>query len=235
MNIVLCDDDKKTQEEVRQLVHRIQYEIGEELVFFAVSSGDELLRFSTEYQILILDIEMPGMDGIQTGRYLRAQNNGCEIIVLTNAAERMPEAFHIRAYRFLSKPIKYDELKEAIQASVRAKIGYQRIDVLNGVSHSRIRMMDILYVKAAGSYLEIYTGTRKFTKNCSLKSMEALLENNYFSKCGRGIMINLEHVKSVKSRIIELDGGETLVSSLRCYKHFFDDYAKYDIEVRGVR
>lgn len=89
-------------------------------------SGEELLRSLNGEELLFLDIKMPGLNGIEVGELLREKND-CKIIVATGWTEYFKDAFRIGAFRFVTKPFEKKEIKEALEAFLKTKIGMETI------------------------------------------------------------------------------------------------------------
>ncbi len=235
MNIVICDDDKYVRDEVEKILRLILMQEGREGNIYSVSSGEELLNFSKEYQILLLDIEMPGIDGIETGKMIRMRGNDCKIIMLTGMNHRFKEAFLISAFRFVTKPIEFEEIKEAVLDSINVLVGYKEIDVMDQRVHVSIKLNQIVYLKSMGNYVKVYAKNKVFTINCSLKSMEDTLLNSYFTQISRGVMVNLKYVQKIQNQDIYLKNGEVLKVSIRQRKKAYRDFVNYDLNICGVR
>ena len=120
MRIGMCDDQKIFLKQMRQIIdkymefRKIPYSIVE------FSGGEELLAYDLQLDILFLDIEMSGIDGLETAkRYQVKYNNGnTKIIFLTSHNELMSKGYIVKAFRFLLKPVEKEALKEAIESAI---------------------------------------------------------------------------------------------------------------------
>lgn len=113
MRIAICDDDKVMCDEICKKIN--QYNCNYYIDLFR--GGMDLLNIDKIYDIVFLDIEMSGIDGMETASLLRQKNNNEHIIFLTSHSEFMQEAFKVKAFRYLNKPIKQEELIEALNAA----------------------------------------------------------------------------------------------------------------------
>ncbi|MBR1770798.1 MAG: response regulator transcription factor, partial [Lachnospiraceae bacterium] len=119
MRVAICDDEKTICELLRKLLQK--EDSGAEVCFFY--SAEELLAAAEDYQLLFLDIQMPGLNGIETARELRKRNEDICIIFVTAVKEYVFEAFDVAAFHYLLKPV--DEEKFA-QVYGRARKEWER-------------------------------------------------------------------------------------------------------------
>ena len=99
MKLGICDDEAVVHHQVKEYIEGIDFGVSLELVDFY--NGKELLESTSQIDILLLDICMPELDGIEIGRKLKGNLNIGKIIMLTSMVERFQEAFEIEAYRWM--------------------------------------------------------------------------------------------------------------------------------------
>ncbi len=117
--VAICDDEEKHREFVKSILITLSIKTNIEFVIELFGSGEQLVsyyeRHETPFHILILDIEMGGMNGIQTARTIRGLNNLDEqIIFLTSYPKYMVESFDVMTFQYLIKPIAPSILEEKI-------------------------------------------------------------------------------------------------------------------------
>lgn len=103
---------------------------------------------------------MPQMDGIEAAFQLREQGKECRIIILTSKRERFKDAFKIRAYRFVTKPIDLEELEEALDDARSALLGYGKVELKFEMITYKIFQYQIDYLQVRGDYVKIYVGEK---------------------------------------------------------------------------
>ena len=124
MRIAICDDEKNIRELIGNKVEK-QYPKAE-MVFF--SSGEELLSSDVHIDILFLDIQMSGRDGMETARELRQRNNDVIIIFVTAVEEYVFQAFDVGAFNYIVKPIDDAKFMDVLQRAVE-RLGSQKKSV----------------------------------------------------------------------------------------------------------
>ena len=118
MKIMICDDEIYIRDTLKQ--HLKEYYSSLDVLILSASSGEELLRLVEREQgdvfCIFLDIEMEGMDGLETARRLRAEYPALPILLLTSHTELALEGYEVQAFRFLAKPLRQEKLVEALRA-----------------------------------------------------------------------------------------------------------------------
>ena len=112
LRIAVCDDEKKERASLRQL---LVMELNAAHVD-CYASGDDLLEAGEKYNLIFLDIEMPGTSGMETARRLRRDKRGDLLVFLTAYDRYMPSAFEVKAFRYLLKPWKKENIALVLRA-----------------------------------------------------------------------------------------------------------------------
>lgn len=133
VNIVICENDMNDQEFVRSKVVDILDDFNIEYEIKIYSSGESLIEaYKKDTDIILMDIQMDGIDGIETAREIRKVDDKVEIIFVTSFVEYALEGYEVKAYRYLLKPVKYDKFYhgigiESIKSSINKYEGDIRI------------------------------------------------------------------------------------------------------------
>ena len=233
VRIGLCDD----QPAVLQELHRILSEVCKEREFaveFSVfTDGNELLKQIDDIDIAFLDIEMPGMDGIELGKRINVANPNCKVIMATGKVERFKEAFHIHALRFVTKPFEKTEVEESLLAALESLSFGKFIEVFAKRNRYEIPQDEIMYIKAFNGYSEIYTHEMRFRRECSLLELEPMLDERIFVRINRDIIVNLCWIQEYEKEQIKL-GAESFDISRRRKKEFEHKYIEFDLKYRDM-
>lgn len=121
VKIAICDDEQTLCETLRQKIERHCKNSGITCQIYAFNSGNELLSLPEEKipDILFLDIQMPGKNGMQTARELRSQNRDMILIFVTALSEYVYEAFDVNAFHYLVKPFEDEKLQEVLDRALQ--------------------------------------------------------------------------------------------------------------------
>ena len=154
--IAVCDDEKIFVDDV---VKKLK-EQSEQCEISEYISGEELLNSPLEFDIIFLDIEMTGINGINAAFTLRECGFDGMIIFLTNHTEFMPDAFKVKAFRFLDKPLDSEKFRKALSEAKKEIMNMEHI-LLSDRSGKTIylKLTDIVYLEAYGDGTYIYGKT----------------------------------------------------------------------------
>ncbi len=152
MKIVICDDDHYMLSQLKEYLLEYAKERNKpdpEIVCY--SDGRDLLKDSKDMDYLFLDIEMPGVSGIEIGKAVSGKNPRVKIFVVTSYMEYLDDAMRFHVYRYLSKPIDKNRLFRNLDdafADTDAKREDDKILVSDGTGNHMIHITDIVYVEA---------------------------------------------------------------------------------------
>lgn len=222
MKIMICDDEIYIRDTLKQRLK--EYYSSLDVLILSASSGEELLRLVEREQgdvfCIFLDIEMEGMDGLETARRLRAEYPALPILLLTSHTELALEGYEVQAFRFLAKPLRQEKLVEALWAvekSVRTAETH-KLRIAAGDREIYVDCRDISYVKSENVYLNIVTTGEessgqehgRLLMRGKLKELLTRLPEYIFCQIHRSYIVNLSHVASFDGRNVQMDTGESL-------------------------
>ncbi|HBG0493967.1 TPA: two-component system response regulator RgbR, partial [Clostridioides difficile] len=120
IKIAVCEDEKETQLLIEDYLENILKDISIEYEIQKYISGEELLESNLkDIDILLLDIKMEKLNGMDTARKIREVDNEMEIIFVTSLIDYVQEGYEVRAYRYLLKPIELEELKKHVLTCIK--------------------------------------------------------------------------------------------------------------------
>ena len=234
MRIAICDDEKNIRELIGNKV-TAQYPEAE-IVFY--SSGEELLLSDERIDILFLDIQLTGRNGMETARELRKKEKEVILIFVTAAEEYVFQAFDVGAFHYLVKPIddvKFNEvLRRAVdelnvQRAQRAKLKTPEekyVMINNAGVHSKVLIDDIVYAEVFNRKIVIHKMNGTIEYYGKLSDLEALAGDNFF-RPHRAYLINFRYVEKYDATTIYLEQGTVLMAKQN-YPVFVKKYMKYN-------
>lgn len=231
VNIAICDDQREVAEELRNDIIGILNEKKCDCKTVVFCAGKELLASTEKFDIVFLDIEMPEMDGIETGKILRQKNDDCKIVMATGIERRYKEAFQIQAFRYITKPFQHKEIEEALEAAVKTDFGEQTIELFRDRNAYAIKCKEIQYVKAFNGYTEFLVGNQTFRKEVSLSKIEAMLEPKMFFRIHRQYIINMHWIQDYTDGCLVVADKRFQISR-RKRKEFEQRYMEFDLKYR---
>lgn len=178
-------------------------------------SAQELLASREHYNIILLDIDMPEIDGIQAAEKLNQRGMQYNIIMLTSKRERFKEAFKIGATRFVTKPIDQEELFEALDNAFESCLGFEKITVKYKGNDCVMRQRDIYMIEAQRDYVKIYSKDKIFESSQSLKVFAEQLDKRIFILVHRSYLVNMMYIYDICNDYLELVDGKRVPVSRR--------------------
>ena len=216
MRILICDDDLSITQSLSQIIKTyFNKKKVNNLDIVTFNDGDSLLSDKSQKDIVFLDVEMPGFDGIYVGNELKKQNESVIIFIVTSYLEYLDAAMRFHVFRYLSKPIDkqrlFQNLDDALELyySINQKIA---VETKSGVTS--VLTCDIVYVEAKGRKVIVHTAT------ADLDSTQTLQFCSY--------IVNMAMVTSFDHELIYLcDGQFTAYLTRRKFTEFKKAYLMF--------
>lgn len=227
MIVAICDDQEEFRNELKEFLiqykkdHRIHLDIAE------FSDGQSLLNYNKGIDIVFLDYEMPGLNGIDTARILRSRKNLCCIMYITSYPEYVFESFEVNTYRYFVKPIDLDKLTIAMDNFIRDKKMLAPIVVNVDGEQLTISSEDIIYLEAEGKYCYVRTTNNLVRSSKTISKVFELLPQHCFYRTHKSFAVNLYCVHSIKDGCVILTNGEKAKISRNCKADFKKAYQNF--------
>ena len=213
MNIALIDDEPAILENIRKCVES-EVTPQDEVKIFVYNYGKDFLREmeqGCEFDILVSDIDMPEMNGMELGKRIREKGSRMYLVFLTAYLEYAAESYIIEAYQYILKEDMEKRLpsilRQLIDRVKREKRQFRMIGT--PTAKERVYYRDIIYVeKEKGSkYICYITEYGIYKERITLKKLSEELTSDEFILVERGYIINVTHIASMKDNVIQMDNG----------------------------
>ena len=214
MKIAVCDDESKILEEIAAFIEK-EFPGSKVLTFSDGQSFLSALKSAPEKEpeVLLIDIDMPGMSGMEVAAALAEEKSRTLIVFVTAHDELVYDSFKYHPFAFVRKKYLEDELRAVLKDCQKEIDGRSRRFVFqNGGQTINLAQSEILYFEGQANYLAIHTTTAggEFRMRSTMAAIEEELKNKGFLRIHKGFLVNLEHVKILKTENLELDNGELL-------------------------
>ena len=231
MRRAVCDDDKRIcavlKNEIASLVPDAKVDI--------YSNGMVLLKHDMDMDILFLDIEMPGINGIDVAEKLRKEGKETVIIFISGEEKYVWKAFSVEAFQYLRKPFSKKELNDTLQRAVR-KCMVSNTDADERPSmmihhkgvHEKVFISEIVYVEAMGRKVILHRMNDSIEYYGKISDLEKVLGGDFF-RVHRAFLINLNYVVRYGADGITLKNGHVSISKAN-YPLFVKRFLQYTAE-----
>lgn len=203
--VAVCDDDKRITETVSTMIGGWNSEVQVR----SFRSGEELLKDYRPYQAVFLDIDMKGMNGIETGKKIREIDKTVKIIYLTAYRDYVAGAFRVHAFQYLLKPVKEKEVHQVLKDIFEygQPMGYEALDFQTGKGLLCLPTDEIYYFEYRERKVQIVTKDEVYSMQERISNIEKRMKSYGFSMPHQSFVVNMLHVKNVSTGRILLDNG----------------------------
>lgn len=230
MRILICDDDNNVMEQLQKYIMEFfkNRRLGSPKIQ-CFNSGEALLSDAESKDIVFLDIEMPGLDGIYVGRKLKEQNKNTIIFVITSYVEYLDDAMRFHVFRYLTKPLDkqrlFHNMKDAIRLYNTANV---KIPTETREGVYTCTASEIILAEAMGHTVTIHTLHGDLIARQNMEHWIRVLDMPCFFQTHRSFIVNMEYVTDFDHSLIHLcDGKYTAYLTKRKYSEFKSAYFLY--------
>lgn len=229
IRVVICEDQIEQQKVLKNYLESILIDYTNSYEILIYQSGEELLNnYPENVDIFLLDIQMDNITGMDVARKIRKiDENSVEIIFITSLIEYIQEGYEVRAYRYLIKPIKYDDLKIHITNCIKEieqNDKYLIIKVKDGIK--KIKHNQITYIEIQKKDMVIHTVNGDYLIKNTMDNIESEIDNINFCRCHKSFLLNLEYVDSIKQYCAILENREEVPISRHRFKDIKNTFFK---------
>ncbi|MBQ8293482.1 MAG: response regulator transcription factor [Bacilli bacterium] len=232
-NIAIIDDEQVQREYLLTIIN--SWKKSSELNIKTFHNAESFLfdyEENKDYDILLLDIEMDKINGIELAKKVRMDNERVQIIFITGFADYMSLGFDVSALHYLMKPVSKEKLHQVLDKAVNL-LSKKEANIIIKVDgqNTIIKLIDIVYVESYGHYISINTVDKKeYIVKIGINKFAEELDNTFIIP-HRSYIVNLKYVKSISKNSIILDDSKEISMA----KNNFDDVNKAFINYyRGV-
>jgi len=224
INIAICDDDKNIINQIKKYIE--EYE-GGKCAISTYNCGEELLRERKSFHVIFLDIDMGGIDGIETAKRIRSYDKAVKIIYVTSFTDYVNLAFQVHAFGYLNKPIK----KEQIYSQLNEVIAYSKdeeekelIEFVTAEGVVRLAPKDIYYFEYINRKVKIKTLDNVYTLKENITTIAKDMSRYDFLMPHKSFTANLFYVKSIKGYDVFMMDGSVIPLSQKKSAEFREQF-----------
>lgn len=215
IKIAIVEDEEKHYKLLKEYIDRYGSEEQEGFLVEWFESGvDFLEQFHSEYDLILLDVELPVMDGIAVARDIRRTDSTVLLIFVTNMAQYAIHGYEVDAMDYVVKPVEYYPFAMRLKRAARVirELSGSSILLPFEDSDKRVPIKDILYVEVHSHTVEYYTYFGRSAMTGTLKQVEQKLPEKYYVRCNSCYLVNLKHVTGIKDDSVVIEGTMLKIS-----------------------
>ncbi len=227
--IAIAEDQEETRSQIHTYINKYGDEnnIGFEVDLY--ENGAQIVdAYTSQYDIIFFDIEMPEIDGMEASKIIRQKDSEVVIVFITNLAQYAIEGYSVGALDFVLKPINYYAFSMRMERALeRAKKKESKVIILNTVNGIvKFNSNDLYYVEIENRMLHYHTKLGEYVLRGTISSIEEQLAEYHFVKCNQCYLVNLKYVIKVKDNFVYV-GKSKLEMSRRSKSSFIKALTDY--------
>lgn len=221
LRIAVCDDDQFASEIVQDAIQRVlsNKRIQGEAYTFNSAKQLEQQMDRTDFDLLMLDIEMPGIDGISFGRKLREQGSKVDIVYVSNREDKVFESLRVNPWGFIRKKHFLEDVQGIMEAYLKhlQEEDSKKLVLRSGEDTVVIAIDDICYIEGSRKEQEIWLKEHKapVAVKSSMQDLENELKPWGFLRVHKGYLVNYRYICMFKGNDIILEEGTAVPVSRR--------------------
>lgn len=223
----IVEDDASCAEDLKAHISRFSGEHGTDITAEVFGGGFDFLSGPDSFDIVFLDISLPGMNGMEIARQLRHRDPEVIIIFVTQLAQFARDGYEVGALDYLIKPVSYQLFDIKFSTAVRLvkeKEASYMIAVKDGLV--RVAVTDIYYVESQKHYMVFHTVSGDYTTRVTMKTVEEYLSEHHFIRPNNSFLVNLRWVDAVNGSSVNVHGVDVSISR-SCKMPFMEALTRY--------
>ncbi len=234
MQIAVCDDEKEIRDMFAEKIGRLYPKA--ELSLY--QSGEELLLSEKEPDILLLDIQMPRKNGMETAKELRRKNKKAIIIFVTGLEDFVFQAFDVGAFHYLVKPFDDWKFTEVLQNAVEQSEDRKKLEgagrkgerpslmITTGGKHITVNLEDIVYAEVFDRKVILHMMDTDIEYYGKMKELEEKAGDEFY-RTHRSFLVNFGFIRKYDAATVYLEKGQALMAKQN-YREFVKQYLRYN-------
>lgn len=210
MKIAICEDDKLCTDNIAKILTEYSLKNSSLEITCSYFTRGEMLLDAAEknggFDIYLLDVVMPGINGIDLGIKLRNEGYDGKIIYLTSSKEYALDSFKAKAFDYILKPVKAEQINPTLDEAVKSASLESGKNILIKSSQRNIKVAinSIMYARLEKRVVVYYLTNNKtikglYIRNTFPEAVSELLADSRFTLCGAGTAVNLHHITSIEN------------------------------------
>lgn len=224
LRIGICDDSEIFIQDIKKTLSSFSPN-NEKITLECFDNGDDLIsaHLSKPFDIILLDVIMPLLGGIDVAKEIREKDKTVKIVFLTSSSEFAVDSYTVKASNYLIKPIDKEKLFSCLNELYDEIVNVSRCITVRGLHASyRIRLSEIEYIESQGKHIvfALYDGKTIISTEPLYAYEDKLILEDGFFKCHRSYIVNIHYISSYSPKEILMHSGCRIPISRNSHKAF---------------
>ena len=215
LKIAVVEDQQEVRDELCRFIRQYAAENSLQVEVVPIEDGAVIAEhYEPGYDIIFMDVEMPGLDGFGAAEKIRAVDADAVLVFVTNMAQYAIKGYAVGALDYVLKPVPYfafsQQLQKAVNQLAKRTRHYLAVPVDGGMR--RLDAAAIYYIESEGHRVHFYTEDGDFSAPGALKALEEKLAGRLFARRNSGYLVNLAQVSGVQQNTVQVGPHELQIS-----------------------
>lgn len=224
INVCIVEDELEQAAQLKNYINKFSEANDQQVNITYLPDGIDLVdEYKSQYDIILLDIQMKHLDGMSAAEKIRALDENVIIIFITSTVQYAVQGYAVDALGYVLKPVPYPAFEKLFEKAIsRVKSKKQHVYIKVSVDDKQLKLdcETISYIESQRNNVIVHTNDEDYVTAGPLKRFEEMLMAHGFSKCHNAYLINLSFVEAVQREEVELTTGEHLPISRAKKKEF---------------
>ncbi len=226
VKIAICDDSPEIVDEIKSYTTQLMVQQNVDYELYVFSDGESLVASGQVFDIALLDIELPGMNGLVCAKHIEQQNENAVIIMITTYNQYLDDAMEISVYRYLSKPVDKQRFINSLSAAIKRYYTItQPVVFSNDDGTMKINTVDILYLYIDNRNMTIHTAETEYKTRRGMAWWKAALNPELFAQVHKSYLVNLRYVTNFDKTTVTLK-SKGCECKVYCSRKYFPSFKK---------
>lgn len=209
MNILICDDDALIIEQVKNCLTKYENAHNCKFNIYSFTDSNDVADCNIKFNIAILDVEMPQIDGIQLGKMLKENNKNIMLIFLTAYSRYIDDALDLEAARFFEKPLDIARFNAGLN-KILSRLDEENINIFvtDDKKEVSLNSSEIMYVEIKSRKTRVVTQTRAYVSSENIAFWQYRLCQSMFARTHKSYVVNMNYIKQYQPDILIMENGD---------------------------
>lgn len=227
--ILIIEDDKAAAHALRSFISRYLDEHGIDAHVEWMRTAFEFIEFKQHWDLVFMDIGLPGVDGMEAAHLLRERDAETLLIFVTDLAQFAMKGYEVDALDFVVKPVNYQSLSMRLDRAMRILAGKQVNNIyLSTRFGARVfPITDLIFAEVRGHNLEYHLPDETITVRGTMSKLEEEMDSARFIRISNSCLINADRIHSINGSTVRMSTGDELAISRTKKKSALEALASY--------